>query len=280
MTILHLCWGLEATNGAANIARMIMGEQREAGHETRIASRYTREEIAVCDELWCHCGWYWRIWVTVWMAKKLGKRVYWVPECCYDPIRLAYHGWKKRLAGPFERWALRRADVLVATCRAEGEWIRAYEPRVKKVEVSDIRRFFKLGAPRTSQSSDTKNGTALNVLYLGRPHVLKGTKYLERAVKELKGVDLRMVSDHHGEELEKDWEWCDVLCLPTLSDNFGLVVAEALERGRRVITTDGAPAWEGQPGVFYLRGYRNASDEMRVALLKEALHECLDSQSV
>ena len=35
-----------------------------------------------------------------------------------------------------------------------------------------------------------------------------------------------------------------MLVLPTLSENFGLVVAEALERGKRVITTDGAPVWE------------------------------------
>jgi len=331
MKILHLCWGLEPTNGAANIARMIMGEQRLAGHVVEIASRWTREEIAGCDELWCHCGWYWRIWLSVWIAKRLGKRIYWVPECCYDPIRLAHHGWKKRLAGPFERWALRRADVLVATCRAEGEWIRAYEPRVKKVEVSDIRRFFKLGArsgellasrfsrqpadmifdPRvharpfagsqkiTSGQENSQrhspdlapcNHESMHVLYLGRPHVLKGTKYLEQAVKELNDHSttttsnynyiLRMVSDHHGEELERDWAWCDVLCLPTLSDNFGLVVAEALSRGKRVITTDGAPAWEDQPGVIYLRGYRDGSDESRVKMLKDALHECLDSQSV
>lgn len=34
-----------------------------------------------------------------------------------------------------------------------------------------------------------------------------------------------------------------MLVLPTLTENFGLVIAEALERGKRVITTDGAPAW-------------------------------------
>ena len=65
--------------------------------------------------------------------------------------------------------------------------------------------------------------------------------------------------------------WCDVLVLPTLSENFGLVVAEALERGKRVITTDGAPAWDGQAGVVYLKGYRDGTNEQRVELLKRAI---------
>ena len=60
---------------------------------------------------------------------------------------------------------------------------------------------------------------------------------------DAKRIDLRIVSGAKGEELETIWDWCDVLVLPTLSENFGLVVAEALERGKRVITTDGAPVW-------------------------------------
>ena len=58
-----------------------------------------------------------------------------------------------------------------------------------------------------------------------------------------KQIELRIVSNAFGEEKEKVWDWCDVLVLPTLSENFGRVIAEALERGKRVITTDGAPAW-------------------------------------
>ena len=49
--ILHLCWGLEPNNGAANIARLIMGEQRAAGHVVDLKSAYTCEEIAACNEL-------------------------------------------------------------------------------------------------------------------------------------------------------------------------------------------------------------------------------------
>ena len=97
---------------------------------------------------------------------------------------------------------------------------------------------------------------------------------------------------------ERIWDWCDVLVLPTLSDNFGLLIAEALERGKRVITTDGAPVWEpmGSVGVmecgiggvrkgdgmggerrsfdfdFKLRlQYRDGSAEDRISLLEEAI---------
>ena len=81
------------------------------------------------------------------------------------------------------------------------------------------------------------------------------------------------------------WAWCDVLVLPTLSENFGLVVAEALERGKRVITTDGAPAWSPSASaaedkgdgndyggrLIYLKGYRDGTRNERVRLLKEAI---------
>ena len=119
----------------------------------------------------------------------------------------------------------------------------------------------------------------------------------------------RMESNVFGEEKERVWAWCDVLVLPTLSENFGLVVAEALERGKRVITTDGAPAWgedlelpvsslevrvssleEGLDGqspsirtgyggrLLYLVGYRDGSRNERVRLLKEAILKLVASR--
>ena len=93
--------------------------------------------------------------------------------------------------------------------------------------------------------------------------------------------------------MEKEWDWCDVLCLPTLSENFGRVIAEALERGKSVITTDGAPAWEPKKvevqspsrtkeinhhcltsdlgPLTYITGYREGDDKMRVQLLVDAI---------
>jgi hypothetical protein len=53
------------------------------------------------------------------------------------------------------------------------------------------------------------------------------------------------------------------------------VIAEALEHGKRVITTDGAPAWgDGNDyggRLIYLKGYRDGSREERIGLLKKAI---------
>ena len=209
-----------------------------------------------------------------------------MPEASYDPIRRAYHGWKKTLVGLIERFCLRRAKVLVATCEAEKEWIKAYlGERCPPVEVIDIKRFFDLNHERHETH---EKGRPLHLLYLGRRHPLKGLEYLETAVRQIQDstrlacstrpkIDLRIVSNAFGEEKEKVWEWCDVLVLPTLSDNFGLVIAEALERGKRGITTDGAPAWgDGNDyggRLIYLKGFRDGTSEIRVSLLKNAIEE-------
>ena len=244
-----------------------MDEQRCQGHEVSFATWAKVRELRAADEVWIHCGWLPCLWWAVFWA----KRAYWMPEACYDPIRLKFSTWKKRLAGSVERWALRRCEKIVATCEAEKGWIEAYlGKRCPPIEVTDIKRFFDLNHVDHVEQVE---GRSLHLLYLGRRHPLKGLEYLEQAVKGIEGVELRIVSNAFGEEKEKVWDWCDVLVLPTLSENFGLVVAEALERGKPVITTDGAPAWEDltEAQGIYLKGFRDGSDEIRVKLLKDAL---------
>lgn len=275
MKILHISAGWQPWNGAANIARMIMREQEASGHEVSSATWAGMGALRSADEVWIHCGWL----PCLWWAALWGRRVRWMPEACYDPVRLAYHAWKKRLAGPFERFFLRRASAVVATCEAEAGWIRAYlGRRCPPVEVTDVKRFFRLPA----SAAEPTSGRPRHLLYLGRRHPLKGLECLERAVESVgagqagtDGIELRIVSGAFGEEKERVWDWCDTLVLPTLSDNFGLVVAEALERGKRVITTDGAPAW-GDGNTYggrlvYLRGFRDGTWQERAELLRSAM---------
>ena len=287
--IIHFCAGLGGDNGMANTARQFVEEETAAGHDSRLTNDPADIAKGV-DVVHIHGAWLPVLWKVAKKAKAVGAKLIVRPAGSYDPMRLAYHGWKKTLVAPFEHAMLRRADVLLATCEAEAVWIRAYEARVKKIEITDLKRFFRFEVDEHSSSIWT--GRPLHILYLGRRHPLKGVEFLERAVAELnqssEQLELRIVSDHFGEELEKDWDWCDVLCLPTLSENFGRVVAEALERGKRVVTTDGAPAWappeavqvkvrgEGEQWrdrIVYLKGYRDGTDEERVELLKRGLSQ-------
>ena len=289
MKILHVVPGLEeGGNGIAVAARLIAAEQGADLIEARLFAGGDGE-LDGYDEVWVHSCWLPMTLKSCRRVLRAGKPLVRMMHGNLDPVRLKYHGWMKRLVGPIERWCLRRCDRIVATCAAEKEWIEAYlGKKCPVVEVTDIKRFFKLerdfGREGKTDASP-KGRDSLHILYLGRRHPLKGVAYLEEVVKGIEGCELRVVCNAFGAEKERVWDWCDVLVLPTLSDNFGLVVAEALERGKRVITTDGAPAWNHEihetheKGVWsgyggrlvYLKGYRDGTDEERVELLKKAM---------
>ena len=241
MKILHVCAGWEDTNGAAVIARRIAERQSARGDEVSFATWASPAALRRADEVWTHCGWL----PCLGWAGLFARRLVRMPEACYDPVRLKYSAWKKRLVRPFERLFLRKAARVVATCAAEKGWIEKYEPKAK-AEVVDIRGFG--WGPKTRIKARSKSVYAApRVLYMGRRHPLKGVRFLEEATRRL-GFDLR-------------------------------VVAEALSRGKKVVTTDGAPAWADGAGpaaapgaeLVYLKGYLAAGDEERVAMLADAL---------
>ena len=275
--IIHFCAGLEQWNGMANTALQFVAEERAKGYDSQLTNNIASITGDV-DQVVIHGAWLPILWKVAKRAKAIGAKLIIRPAGSYDPVRRAYHGWKKRLVAPFEHRMLRRADAILATCDAEVEWIKSYEPRVKSIELTDLKRFFKLtNLNPVNPVNPVKN--TLHLLYLGRNHPLKGVEFLKKAVEELKSVrrniDLRLESSVFGADKERVWGWCDVLVLPTLSENFGRVVAEALERGKRVITTDGAPAWgDGNDyggRLSYLRAYRNGSTDDKVRLLKVAI---------
>jgi glycosyltransferase involved in cell wall biosynthesis len=123
---------------------------------------------------------------------------------------------------------------------------------------------------------------------MGRKHPLKGISFLEEAIRRINAkesssrrIELSIVTNALGKEKEDVFLRSDLLCLPTLSDNFGIVVAEALARGLRVITTDGAPVWKEESlqgdKVKYIEGFRDGDCEFRISQLERALESELDS---
>ena len=370
MKILHVVPGLsEGGNGIAVAAKLIAREQSKSKHEVEVVDTrdFVHSNIRTFEhysEIWVHSMWLprtmracWKVLRNVRMFECSNARPKLVrmTHANLDPLRYRYHGWKKRLVAPIERWLFKRTDSVVVTCAAEKDWCQQWGLE-NEFEILDLKKYFQLDNVRMFECSNAGNRglhlsyreraerkikpprlvalaeavqavvhhqttpgscpqdrsiipnpqmprKGLHLLYLGRRHPLKGVEFLDRAVEDLnqsfehsehsniRTLDLRIVSNHFGDELENDWSWCDVLVLPTLSENFGLVVAEALERGKQVITTDGAPAWEPEEvaggrwlvvgsskmgiayhgRLVYLKGFRDGTDEKRVRLLKEAI---------
>ena len=293
MKVLHVVPGLnEPQNGIAGAAKDIARLQGADIVDTceflsPSASSAFDRDLSAYGEIWVHSNW--RLSTLLACRKVIGSGVPLVrmPHANLDPLRYRSKWYKKVLAAWYERRLYRKTVRVVVTCEAEREWCEQWGVK-GPFETLDLKRFYRLDRPvgfvrRTG-------GEPVRVLYLGRRHPLKGVACLERAVREVNdgrrarngeaGADdavlLHVVSDRFGEALEAEWRWCDVLCLPTLSENFGRVVGEALEHGRFVVTTDGAPAWkthfERHPDAgLYLNGYRAGSEKVRVRMLVEAL---------
>ena len=250
-------------------------------------------------EVWVHSMWTPMVIKASFKALLTGRRLVRMPHGCTDPEKLRCHWHKKRWVAPVERWLFRHADRIVATCDEEMEWIKAFEARVKKVEIVPLsfQSPAHVPCPTSHVPSTHDQTTGLKLLYIGRLHPLKGVEYLLEAMptdcklviigkdegegKKLKkiavrrGLDVEFKGIVSEAEKESAYQWCDALVLPTLSENFGLVVAEALERGKRVITTDGAPVWgDGNSyggRLTYLKGYRDGTPAERVRLLADAI---------
>ncbi len=272
MKILHVVSGTsDVANGMVVVAKLLAKEQGEA---EVVDLNDAIAHLSDADEVWVHGMWLPREWQVCRATLKAGKRLVRMTHGALSPVYLKHQSrLKKRLVSPIEKWLFKKASRIVATCEEEKGWIEQYlGSRCPPVEVIDIKRFFNLDG---KGRKEFKEHGPLHLLYLGRRHPLKGLMYLEEAIKGVAGVELRAVDNAVGDEKAKIWDWCDVLVLPTLSENFGLVVAEALERGKRVITTDGAPAWgDGNDyggRLTYLTGYRDGTPGQRVEILANAI---------
>lgn len=203
------------------------------------------------------------------VAKSLGIKVVISPHGMLEPYILQRNSYKKKLAlFLYQKKAIVGADFLLTTANSESE-------NIKKLGFTGPSGVIPNGLDFQGirkKKSNENNSSMLNILFLSRIHPKKGIELLIESVGQLKNQDVKLIIAGEGEQtyinklidltyskgLEKQihflggiygeakwklYQQANLFVLPTYSENFGIVVIEALAAGVPVITTKGTP-WE------------------------------------
>lgn len=206
--------------------------------------------------------------VTYW-AKEQGIKVVYTPHGMLEPWIMKRHYWTRKLPALllYQRRAIRMADLIHATAESEKENLLALGWNSNVHVIGNCVDVESIGMKSSWERRK-------RILFLSRVHVKKGINFLIEAVtalkdelsgyvvkiagpgeesyiKELKELAERLgvgdmvefVGSVFGDRKYDLYREADVFVLPTHSENFGIVVTEALACGTPVITTKGTP-WE------------------------------------
>lgn len=237
---------------------------RSLGKEVTTAVDQARPAIIHCHGLWRPINH-----MVCQVAHRAGIPVVVHPRGMLEPWALAHKKWKKQLAlALYQRRDLRRAAVFFASASMEYESIRALGLRQPVAVIPN-------GVARAridsgSQMAVGEEHRTRTVLFLSRVHPKKGLINLIEAWSQLSVAGWKLViaggddSGHLQEVMDRArslgvcasiectgelssaektavYSRADLFVLPSFSENFGVVVAEALAHGVPVITTRGTP---------------------------------------
>ena len=205
---------------------------------------------------------------AIW-AKRLGYKVVYTPHGMLEPWIMHRHYWTKKLPALllFQKKGLEIADMVHSTADSEKQNLMQLGWNDNVTVISNCVQVEKIAVKESWERNK-------EILFLSRVHVKKGINFLIEAVAclkdQLQGYTVNIAGegdDRYIGELKSlaerlgvadmvhfiggvygncKWELlrnADLFVLPTHSENFGIVVAEALASGTPVITTKGTP-WQ------------------------------------
>lgn len=257
------CWKSAGLRGFAGDGRSVI--DRAARHVSVIHNH----------GLWMGCN----TWARV-AAQRNGLPLIVSPRGMLEGWSLGHSSWKKKLAVPlYEGANLEAAAVLHATSDGEAESIRQFGLTQPIAVVPN-------GIELPAYSARSERGSKRRVaLFLSRLHRKKGIEELIAAWSALtpqgwelwiagdgdpafvarlreqarqSGAPIRFLGFVEGAERERTFAAADLFLLPSYSENFGMVVGEALGRGIPVLTTSATPwdflerddaGWIARPGL-------------------------------
>jgi glycosyltransferase involved in cell wall biosynthesis len=202
-------------------------------------------------------------------AKQSGYKAILTTHGMLEPWIIQRHHWTRKVPALYlyQKKAVQTADYIHATVESEKQ-------NIHKLGYNNKICVFPYGIETKNISIKSSWKKTKTILYLSRIHPKKGIELLIDAVARIKDVlggykiivagegDARYIQslknriqEQNVESVfdfvggvygEKKWELfhnVDVFVLPTYSENFGIVVAEALASGTPVIVSKGAP-WQ------------------------------------
>ena len=256
-----------------------------ASREIQIQRRATASEVWRRPPDLVHFHGLWQLdhaWAS-WLCRRLDVPYIVSPHGMLEPWAWAQKKWKKRpYYAAVERFHLQGADCVLATSEQEASNLQAFvsETQLQSIPLAITDEV----GPAYSEAREALGwpDDERILLYLSRVHPKKGLHMLLEALVDLPssatentrlvvvgpGPDdyverLQSYSRQHQDQLpevvwkgpvwgNEKWSYiqgADLMCLPTHSENFGIVVLETLQVGTPVLTTDTTPwsfveAWE------------------------------------
>jgi glycosyltransferase involved in cell wall biosynthesis len=213
------------------------------------------------------------------------------PRGMLEPWIMANNPWKKKIAlFLYQKKAIQRAAHIHATAQMEAD-------NIKELGFSNPISIIPNGIDLSEVKKGKEQYGSKKMVFLSRIHPKKGIellleawrntdtrdwtleiagngeldyiKTLTQSAEDLENV--RFVGPQYGESKWNFLRSADVMVLPTYSENFGIVVAEALAVGVPVITTKGTP-WKDLE--TYQCGWWI---ELSVSNLKRSLEEVMQT---